>query len=1689
MAGKVQLPFGYNYDIGDGPYLKSNPPSSGWNMEEDVVLDQLSDQSFKKRAEILEHLIISARRNGGRLPYSDVYSIYQGLELALSDSNWDVRLKCVQLIHETIPHLEDLDACMSLVLSRLIPILGDSRITLRRAVIQTLHVYMKNTHNVQALLRAIVKSGLESDDSRVRKEAIVALPMLFTPEFANENFYDVTLSLAKKLLDNSSEDNMRETALFTMEKIRNFVGESDFNSYIQKLSPPLRQYYLQLSDRVEENGYNVRSKPSITDSTILPSRSHAPFTARGHFTNNNREDLYEFGIVPSQVMCQIYDQENFKARALAVEELKNILNDLYRLDLLKPHMLSFISFVSSLLDDANFKITTVTLEMLNILACKLGQDVRHYLQPLVSALTKRMSDNKIVVRQVVMKVSMQLMQSYAPKPVLAVICDNLNHRNSKVRQETLNIIIASLLKFPSYDFDLPRLCQIVGPSLLDPKRQVRQAALECYAVLAQAMGTGKLGPLVQAVDQVELNNAEAEGVMAAVQARLARRQLPKMSVDGLIELATPLSGSVSSRGGMQQGADIDWIMAASSGGSGSARTSRSEMVELESVSSRTSSAVSRDGSARPMPAPRRIVSAGRGKNKLPWEDSKDDWSKAYEPLPGTAPARGVRNNQTNDAPPIQPRMTWGGEESIQDGKKGPRTEDNPLSNGSQRISKVKRTSSLRHGGYEDDYTQRDPSWDTGSSVSSHRHTKTKLEPIPGKDGYIQDDTPIPLKPTLARGSATQRSKVPPIIPSGDKYQTPRDEDRDSAYAPSLEGTADLENQAEMMSSLRQIRNSASKKKAAKIFEKLEKEQSMSSRSPSPPLSDLHFESGFYSPASTRDDWSDWSSRDSFRRGGKRSENVFEAKPKLARVGSLKEKKSSLPLDDDKPVKQDSTHQIEFNPVSGVTFRANRSSDVQIVGRGYGEDSGSPADPKMGTYNNKARDRRRLTKGMFDTSPSDQSGNSTGLSERQEKKQLRQTKNYPTGIYGIGVRQNSSDRQDTSSSGDETEDLDDDMLNMSMSKSMRERMLQKKQQRQEEVDKRRKDKEDSRERDRQLERLRGQNSDADTGTLAISGNSSGPAKYTSPTKPPHTLSPRKKSKTGGLNSDSSPAPVSASTKSVVTSENPEDWEPFRDPDAALREAMKYMGQQDWETKCNGINIVRRLCKYHPDVLIAQLHTVNIALIAEVKNLRSQVSRLAVVCVGDMFQSLRNKMDVDLDMVVKALLAKNGESNGFIRDDVDRALSLMVENTTSQRALLAIIAGGATHKNTAVRKTAALFLVQVVERLGPGKVLSGVKDITDRVLPTAAQFVMDSSPETRYNGRKIFHMLMSYQEFDRMLSKHLPANTLKSVSDIVENLRIKGLGDMPSESTSARSRRSGQGSRSSSFRGGSAVSMSGMAETTKRRVVRTDDRTQEEIKQMLALLAASDWRDRYRGITEFLDMCENNTNIIGNQIVKIFDKFLPRLQDPNSKVNLFALQAMLQIIPTLKDWFSSVINMTVQNITPNLNSKNTEIKQVAMSILDMLLEHIDGALLIQPFANQAQSASSRSQPDMVEKVAYLVSKVYTKKQRQVVLHVLPLLWHLIGVNNNGRGVGSGSSPLRTATINLVHSLYSYMGDSLLDHAQSNPAVSSKHLQVLQELIGPDINARSVALPVTSGMRYPAEKPQAMMLMDNNIGCKEG
>ena len=54
---------------------------------------------------------------------------------------------------------------------------------------------------------------------------------------------------------------------------------------------------------------------------------------------------------------------------------------------------------------------------------------------------------------------------------------------------------------------------------------------------------------------------------------------------------------------------------------------------------------------------------------------------------------------------------------------------------------------------------------------------------------------------------------------------------------------------------------------------------------------------------------------------------------------------------------------------------------------------------------------------------------------------------------------------------------------------------------------------------------------------------------------------------------------------------------------------------------------------------------------------------------------------------------------------------------------------SHKNVLVRKSASALMASLVEKLGPGKVLTGQKDLTDKILTSASQFIQDSAPETR------------------------------------------------------------------------------------------------------------------------------------------------------------------------------------------------------------------------------------------------------------------------------------------------------------------------------------------------------------------------
>ncbi|XP_015282138.1 PREDICTED: protein FAM179B [Gekko japonicus] len=522
--------------------------------------------------------------------------------------------------------------------------------------------------------------------------------------------------------------------------------------------------------------------------------------------------------------------------------------------------------------------------------------------------------------------------------------------------------------------------------------------------------------------------------------------------------------------------------------------------------------------------------------------------------------------------------------------------------------------------------------------------------------------------------------------------------------------------------------------------------------------------------------------------------------------------------------------------------------------------------------------------------------------------------------------------------------------------------------------------------------------------------------------------------------------------------PTELRPFSKPEVALSEALQYLVDDDWEKKMEGLNAIMCLSAHHPDTLIAKLHETSLAVVQEVKNLRSVVSRAAVLCLGALFSHLKKSMDQELDGTVKVLLHKAGESNTFIREDVDKALRAMGSSVTPARALAALINGGQSHLNTAVRRCAAQHLSDIVEHLRPGRVLSGIKDVTDKVLSAVAKFVQDSSPETRYYGRKMLFTLMTHADFERMLEKYVLPKDLPYVKESVSSLRQKGLGEMPIVTPSAKGRRSHisatDSSRSASVSRDTLSAgdreMREVCEMTRKLGPRSALESAEYVKVITTSLNAKDFRERISGIRQLLADTESNPDLVAANIVKIFDAFKPRLHDSNSKVNQVALETMRQLIPLLKEKLSPVIHMLIPALVDNnLNSKNPGIYAAATGVIHALCQHLDNYLLLQPFCTKAQFLSGKAKQDVTEILAELVVELYPRKPHAVEQKVPVVLWHLLGsMTNSGSLPGAGGN-IRAATAKLSKALFAQMGQNLLVQAASQPP----HIKrTLEEFLDP-------------------------------------
>ncbi|XP_074721081.1 TOG array regulator of axonemal microtubules protein 1 [Strix uralensis] len=1529
----------------------------------------------------------------------------------------------------------------------------------------------------------------------------------------------------------------------------------------------------------------------------------------------------KFGLLPPELHARLLDQEDYRNRTQAVEELKRVVGGTSQAAVSSapaPSLLGLISFLYTLLDDSNFKVVLGALEVIHLLALRLGDQVQAFLAPLVSAAAKVLGDNKVAIRQEYNRLLLRLMKAAGPQQVLGLLLQReyLQHKNSKVREEVVNICIVALLTYPSEELDLATLAFGLAPALVDGKRRVRHAAMEAFAVLASSLGPGQSTLLFKAVDAVELED-NGDGVMHAVQARLARKTLPKLVDQGFVEYAVPLPSSGHNRGScLPPGADTDWLLM------GSRTQSAHSYCGYHARDDALQSSGTHGVCAEPGLSPRRVLSAGKGKNKLPWENEhagdreggsgvKMPFAKGVEQFstsndflhsPRLRPSQGVpvsdelffsrkrasRNLFQNSVdflsehssvcagamgshqPQISGKCGTLGYTQTR-GKSGSVDSDlqflglnncqqDKVSASLNFSSKTQRSfcNQAEHvmsfqGPNASQGTFILPSYPLLSPRNSPKHISSPTDspkksqdntmnfsnswplksfeglPKPGSqkqllgqksgdntgDNLQEKHSPLQLKPTLVRHPASRRGlngtrPVPPIprlaSPLPDKIELNvtrwRNEESEELWLNEVDRklAADLSelnvdgeevDPEEMQNSLRSLRNSAAKKRAklSSNISDLESPDSalkldLSVDSPShasSPSAGSCSESGVYSRESLS--------------------SPVPAVPRRRRITS-----DTFPLlgSRSQPARLSSARNRDPNVAdlnSSTAFDDKGTSNVGVVGQclNCGNGYGDYEDKEQGEVSRtifKSQDMEhqrnfKHSKGLAESTPGFPEMNNLDFispSVLSEDAVVIVGK----GVFGSppSARTHSPCTACVANGGEEETELspgscarssqqnsashfhaeNETELKVAMSKSAQDKMRRKKKEQKEHQEV--KDLEGKEENPWERLKLNEPENmatekvnlceDILTSPRSVSLSLENMALNPSLKR---TSSLKKTKCSALLDSDEislgTRGRYKDQTPSVTHSPeimDPSELQPFSKPEAALTEALALLADDDWEKKIEGLNFVRCLSAYHATVLTAKLHETSLAVAQEVKNLRSGVSRAAVVCLGDLFTYLKKSMDQELDNTVKVLLHKAGESNTFIREEVDKALKAMVNNVTPARALCSLINGGQSHLHSAVRRCTAQHLSDIVERMGPERILSGTKVVADRVFPAIARFAQDSSQQTRYYGRKMLFSMMTHPDFDKTLEKYVPTKDLPYIKESVSNLREKGLGEMPLDTPSAKGRRSHTGSvghsRSSST-SRDALNITDretteVREVTRKAAPRNSLESEEYVKDIIGLLNGKDFRDRINGIKQLLSDTENNQGFVVANIVKIFDAFKSRLHDSNSKVNQVALETMHKMIPLLKDNLSPVINMLIPAMVDNnLNSKNPGIYAAATNVIQALCQHLDNYLLLQPFCTKAQFLNGKAKQDMTEKLADLVTELYPRRPYAVEQKVLAVLWHLLGnMTNSGSLPGAGGN-IRTATAKLSKALFAQMGPSLLTHAASQPPHVKKSLEEFLEI----------------------------------------
>ncbi|KAG1676614.1 hypothetical protein FOA52_008743 [Chlamydomonas sp. UWO 241] len=243
-----------------------------------------------------------------------------------------------------------------------------------------------------------------------------------------------------------------------------------------------------------------------------------------------------YGFVPRAVLADLQDIGNWRSRADGIDRLHKALLDVRSPAVLLPQLPQFVVFLGSLVQDPNFKIALSSLQILGELVTKVGLSIEPHVRTIVLTLIEKFSDSKVMVRSANIKVLKQLLRVAGGKAMVAMLAGSVRHGNWSVREGAVNACTMILVQHKSECSDAQQqLFDTLAAALGDVKERVRDAALEGLAALQSVAGAGTVASMLDACSQ-------GAAIKQMARARLRSPVLPMVSPDGIVKPAVP-SGS------------------------------------------------------------------------------------------------------------------------------------------------------------------------------------------------------------------------------------------------------------------------------------------------------------------------------------------------------------------------------------------------------------------------------------------------------------------------------------------------------------------------------------------------------------------------------------------------------------------------------------------------------------------------------------------------------------------------------------------------------------------------------------------------------------------------------------------------------------------------------------------------------------------------------------------------------------------------------------------------------------------------------------------------------------------------------------------------------------------------------------------------------------------------------------------